>query len=94
MTRSELVSAVHERLDSDWMSKRAVKDVVDCLFVALQEALSAGESVRVEKFGCFNVQNRAARAGRNPRTGDKIEIPASRAVKFSPAVALKRALNP
>ena len=56
-------------------------------------ALAAGDQVRLNGFGTFRVKGRKARTGVNPKTGAAIEIPASKAVKFKPATALKEELN-
>jgi DNA-binding protein HU-beta len=67
-----------------------VKAVVN----AVLDALLAGEAVRVSGLGIFNVAARPAREGRNPRTGESIEIPARKAVRFHAGKAVKDALNP
>src|SRR5205085_3889123 len=69
---------------------QAVKAVVN----AVLDALLAGEAVRVSGLGVFNVAARPAREGRNPRTGESIEIAASKAVRFHAGKAVKDALNP
>jgi DNA-binding protein HU-beta len=69
---------------------QAVKAVVN----AVLDALLAGEAVRVSGLGVFNVAARLAREGRNPRTGEGIEIAASKAVRFHAGKAVKDALNP
>ena len=68
----------------------AVKAVVN----AILDGLLAGDAVRVSGLGTFNVGARAAREGRNPRTGQTIEIAASKAVRFHASKAVKDALNP
>jgi len=67
--------------------------VVDAAFDAIAGELSAGRDVAIAGFGRFSVTQRAAREGRNPATGETIQIAASRAAKFSAAAALKQQLN-
>jgi len=67
--------------------------VVDALFDAIAGELAAGRDIAIAGFGKFGVGERAARAGRNPATGETIQIAASRAAKFSAAAALKKQLN-
>ncbi len=67
--------------------------VVDAAFDAIAGELAAGRDVAIAGFGKFSVTERAARKGRNPATGETIQIAASRAAKFSAAAALKAQLN-
>ena len=67
--------------------------VVDAAFDAIAGELAAGRDVAIAGFGKFSVSERAAREGRNPATGETIQIAASRAAKFSAAAALKQQLN-
>jgi DNA-binding protein HU-beta len=68
-------------------------NVVDAAFDAITGQLAAGRDVAIAGFGKFSVSERAAREGRNPATGETIQIAANRAAKFSPAAALKKQLN-
>ena len=70
-------------------SKRATSAVFD----ALRDALVAGDGLVVKGFGSFGISERKARTGRNPRTGEPLDIPASKSVSFKPAKALKDAVN-
>ena len=69
------------------------RGAVDAVFDAIAAELAAGGEVSVAGFGKFGVTHRAARTGRNPATGDTIQIAASNAPKFSAASALKKSLN-
>lgn len=91
MTKAELVSKIHAKakLDTKAQTEAALEAVID----ALTEALKEGETVTFTGFGSFKVTDRAARKGRNPRTGMEITIPASKAVKFTPGKALKDAIK-
>ena len=90
MNSSELVAQV---ANSASLSKAAAEKVVAATFEAITNALKGGDDVRIAGFGTFAVSKRAARSGRNPRTGETIEIAASSAAKFTPAKALKDAVN-
>ena len=79
MNKNDLVSAV---ADSAGMSKADAAKAVDGVFDAISGALSGGGEVRVVGFGTFSVANRKATSGRNPRTGEAIQIPASKQPKF------------
>ena len=86
MTKTELVSVVANKAGLTKVdAERAVKAFVE----TIGECLKAGDSLTFVGFGTFSVSHRAARTGKNPRTGEKIEIGAARAVKFKPGKALK-----
>ena len=90
MTKSELVSAVSEKagltkVDAD----RAVKAVLDTVAACLKD----GQALSLVGFGTFSVSTRAARTGKTPRTGAKIDIPASKTPRFKPGKALKDLVN-
>jgi len=90
MNKSELVSAV---ADASGLTKADAEKAVDGVFEAITGALKAGDDVRLVGFGSFSVAQRAAREGKNPRTGEKIAIPASKQPKFSAGKSLKECLN-
>jgi DNA-binding protein HU-beta len=90
MNKTELAQQVATRADVDNSQARAA---VDAVFETIQDELSAGGEVSVSGFGKFSVADRAARQGVNPATGEKIQIAASKAAKFSPASGLKNKLN-
>jgi DNA-binding protein HU-beta len=75
------------------LTKGDAAKAVDAVFNVIQGALAKGDEVRVHGFGSFAVAARPARQGKNPRTGQAITIAASKQPKFSPAKALKDALN-
>lgn len=91
MTKAELVQKIHAK--SGLATKAQTEAALDATIAALTEALKTGESVTFTGFGSFKVTNRAARKGRNPRTGKEITIPASKAVKFTPGKMLKEAVK-
>jgi len=90
MNKTELVSAVADMYDR---SKNDVKEVVDGIIETVQEALAEGEEVAIAGFGTFTVTERAARKGRNPATGEEIDIPASKSPKFKPGKGFKDAVK-
>ena len=75
------------------MSKSAAERAVDAMVVAVKSSLRKGDAVTLAGFGSFYVAMRAARAGRNPRTGAALRIQAARVPKFRPGKALKDAIN-
>ena len=66
---------------------------MDGVFDSIASALASGDDVRIVGFGSFSVANRAASTGRNPRTGEEIQIPASKQPKFKAGAPLKSAVN-
>jgi DNA-binding protein HU-beta len=90
MNKTELAQQVASRAGVD---NTAAKSAVEAVFEAIADELSSGGEVSVSGFGKFSVADRAARQGVNPATGEKIQIAASKAAKFSPASGLKTKLN-
>lgn len=91
MTKQELAQKV---ADETGMSNGEAKSAVEATFDAIAKELSGGGEVAVAGFGKFSVSERAAREGRNPATGETIQIAASNAARFSAASGLKKQLNP
>ena len=90
MNKNDLVSAV---ASNTGMSKADSAKAVVGVFEAISGALSSGGDVRIVGFGTFSVANRKATTGRNPRTGQAIQIPASKQPKFKAGKGLKDAVN-
>lgn len=90
MNKNDLVAHV---ADSAGLSKGDATKAVDAVFDGITATLQRGDEVRLVGFGTFSVADRAASEGRNPRTGEKIDIPASRQPKFKAGKGLKDALN-
>ncbi len=90
MNKNDLVAAV---ASSTGMSKSDAAKAVDGVFDAITSSLRNRQEVRLVGFGTFSVANRAATMGRNPRTGERIHIPASRQPKFKAGKGLKTAVN-
>lgn len=74
-------------------TKKAAKEQIEAVVGLLVSALVAGDSVRVHGLGTLSIVDREARTGRNPQTGDPLNIPASKAVKFKTTQSLKDAIN-
>lgn len=90
MNKAELIDAVAEGAD---ISKAAATRAVDTFIEQVTQALKKGDQVTLVGFGTFAVKARAARTGRNPRTGESINIPASNNPTFKAGKALKDAVN-
>ncbi|MBR3294445.1 MAG: HU family DNA-binding protein [Oscillospiraceae bacterium] len=90
MNKTELVAAVAEMTGA---SKKDSEKAVSAVFDAITNALVAGDKVSLVGFGAFEVKERPARTGRNPRTKTEITIPASRSASFKAGKALKDAVN-
>ncbi|HEY0835050.1 MAG TPA: HU family DNA-binding protein [Azospirillum sp.] len=90
MNQAELIESVATAAD---IKKTEAAKVVQAVFEGISSALGKGEEVRLAGFGIFEVAERAAREGRNPRTGEVVKIAASKAPKFKPAKQLRDAVN-
>ncbi|MCU7836749.1 MAG: HU family DNA-binding protein [gamma proteobacterium symbiont of Taylorina sp.] len=90
MNKSELISAIAESAD---LTKADAGRVLDTTVAAITESLAKGEPVTLIGFGTFEVRDRAARTGRNPHTGESIQIKASKNPAFKAGKALKDAVN-
>ena len=90
MNKAELAMAV---ADKTGMPRSEANRAIDAVFGCISDAMKKGEEVRVLGFGNFVVTDRGPGTGRNPKTGEPIEIKASRQAKFKPGKGLKDALN-
>ena len=91
MTRAELIVNVADNAKID---RKTAEKAVAATFEAIKRALIEGDKVQVLGFGTFEVRERAARKGRNPRTGEEIEIKSSKLPSFKSGKSLKEACNP
>ena len=89
MNKGELINAVAAK----GLTKKDAGIAVDAVFDAIGDALAEGESVQLMGFGTFGVKERAAREGRNPRTGEVVKIKAAKAPAFKAGKALKDKVN-
>ena len=90
MNKTEYVDAVAERAD---VQKSDAAKIVDSLVEVIGEQLKKGDQITLVGFGTFLVSKREARKGRNPRTGEEIQIAASNVPRFKPGKALKESIN-
>lgn len=90
MNKRDLIDRVGE---SSGLAKSDAAAAVDAVLAGIADALTSGDSVTLPGFGTFEVRSRAARSGRNPQTGESMEIAASKAPAFKPASALKKSVN-
>ena len=90
MNKTDLIDYIADSAD---LSKAAAARAIDAMITAVTASLKKDDSVTLVGFGTFSVSKRAARAGRDPRTGESIQIDAAVVPKFKPGKALKDALN-
>lgn len=88
MNKSELIDEVQRSLGAE-CSKAHAEKVVTTVLAAIGKGLREGGQVQLVGFGTFQVKQRAARTGRNPRTKEEIQIPASKSIAFKPGAKLK-----
>jgi DNA-binding protein HU-beta len=93
MTQADFIQAVQAEVNDDKISKAVIKKVLDAAGNVDAELLKDGGKVDLFGLGKLAVVQRAARTGRNPRTGAAIDVPAKKAAKFTPSKAVKDALN-
>lgn len=89
MNKSELVTAMAEKSS---LPKKNCQDALDTFIAVVEDALKGGGKVKLPGFGTFEVKARAARIGRNPRTKEPVDIPATKQPAFRPGKALKEAV--
>ncbi|NYF79537.1 HU family DNA-binding protein [Granulicella arctica] len=91
MTKADLVDRVTSLGD---LTRRDGEVIVDTLFDSVIGALKSGDKIEIRGFGSFRTRQRKARTGRNPKTGDKVEVPAKRVPFFKPSKELRDSVNP
>ena len=92
MTKAELINEVLKTKGIPDLSKKATGEIVEAVFDTLTRAIKKDRRFVYPGFGTFSVRNRKARVGRNPQTGEKIRIAATRTVTFKPAPQFKKVL--
>jgi len=90
MTKADLVEEVSKVTE---LTRKDSEVIVDTLFESVIKALRTGDKLEVRGFGSFRVRQRNARVGRNPKTGEKVEVPAKRVPYFKPSKELKDLIN-
>ena len=89
MNKGDLINEVAKVVST----KKEAQEAVDCVLSSITSAMKTGDTVTLVGFGTFKVVERKARKGRNPQTGEEIDIKAAKAPKFTPGKALKDAVN-
>ncbi len=90
MTKADIIENVYEKVG---FSKKEAAEIVEMVFDTIKETLERGEKIKISGFGNFIVRDKKSRVGRNPQTGEEIEISARRVLTFRPSQVLKNALN-
>lgn len=90
MTKAELAEKICLTTE---LTKKESAEVVECVFDLLKTTLEAGENIKLTGFGNFEVKKKSSRRGRNPQTGEDLEISARKVLTFKPSQVLKLALN-
>ncbi|MBM2827764.1 MAG: integration host factor, alpha subunit [Actinobacteria bacterium] len=91
MTKAELVEIVYEKVGG--LSKKESQDIVEAIFDTMKNSLKSGEKIKISGFGNFILRDKRPRKGRNPQTGDDIQITARRVLTFRPSQILKAHIN-
>lgn len=90
MTKAEIIEAVYEKVG---FSKKEATEIVELVFDTMKTTLEEKKKIKISGFGNFVVREKRSRIGRNPQTGEEIEITARRVLTFRPSQILKAALN-
>ena len=90
MTKVDIVEAIYEKVG---FSKKEVAKIVEAIFDIIKDSLQQEDKIKISGFGNFVVRKKRSRRGRNPQTGDDIEISSRRILTFKPSQVLKAALN-
>lgn len=86
LTKADIVERVYKEAG---FSKKEASDLVDLVFKVIKDTLARGEKVKISGFGNFSIRDKASRVGRNPQTGEAMEISARRVLTFKPSQVLK-----
>lgn len=90
MTKAELVDEVANTVQ---LTKKQAETIVNIVFDSIVESLRAGEKIELRGFGSFRLRNRKSRTGRNPKTGEKVDVPSKKIPYFKPGKELKELIN-
>jgi integration host factor subunit alpha len=90
LTKADLVDSIHEKIG---FSKKEAADMVELIFDTIKGALTEGDKIKISGFGNFVVREKRSRTGRNPQTGQAIEISARRVLTFKPSQVLRAEVN-
>lgn len=90
MTKADLVDAIFEKVG---LSKKEAQEIIEILFNTIKQTFIEGESVKISGFGTFNIRKKMSRRGRNPRTGEDIEITPRKVITFRVSNQLKSGIE-
>lgn len=90
MTKADIIEAIYQKVG---YSKKDAADLVELIFNTIKDTLARGEKIKISGFGNFVVRDKKARTGRNPQTGDAIQISARRVLTFKPSQVLRTEVN-
>ena len=90
MTKTDLIEKLYAEYDC---TKKDAETLVNAVFDSIRDALVSGDKVTISKFGTFEIRERNAKVCKNPRTGEPVEVPASKAPAFKPSKTLKADVN-
>lgn len=90
LTKADLAERI---VDGVGLNHREAKDMVEAFFAEVSQTLEAGEAVKISGFGVFNLRDKPARPGRNPKTGESIPVSARRVVTWHPSACIKDAVD-
>ena len=90
MTKADLIESIYEKVG---LSKKESSQIVELIFETMRGSLESGDKVKISGFGNFNIREKKIRRGRNPQTGDEIEISSRSVLTFKASPVLKKALN-
>jgi integration host factor subunit alpha len=90
MTKADLVEVIFEKVG---LSKKEAQNIVEIIFDSIKDSFREGESVKISGFGTFNVRQKRSRRGRNPKTGEELEITPRKVLTFRASNQLKSAIE-
>lgn len=90
MIKADLISRISQELN---IPKQEAEEGVNLFFETIREAILKGEEIEIRGFGSFRFRNRTSRSGRNPRTGEPVEVPPKKVLYFKPSKLLKEMIN-
>jgi len=88
MTKKDLIDLLARKIEG--LSRKEAEAVLNTVFDSMADSLAEGEKIEIRGFGSFTVRERKAREGRNPRTGEKVQVPARKVPAFKPGKELKK----
>ncbi|MBU1222070.1 integration host factor subunit alpha [Myxococcota bacterium] len=91
MTKADIIDKVYESVPG--LAKKEAAELVDAIFNTLKKTIENGENIKISGFGNFIIRTKGSRPGRNPKTGENIEIVDRRVLTFRPSQILKKTLN-